>query len=130
MLGFALPMYVIGSAQALTAVLLLLPAPFNEPAVKLCQLSKSSNGRTAIWTLTGFMVFMLLAPLWDLYRLSQHSEGSAAGGASLERRETEATANLNAVMSGSSIVTTFILRKLGLVIHENAVLTGKAPKAA
>ena len=72
--------------QALTAIVLLLPAPFNEPAVKLCQLSRSSNGRTAIWTLTGFMIFMLLAPLWDLYRLSQHSEGSAAGGASLERR--------------------------------------------
>ena len=68
------------------ALALLLPAPFNSPAIQLCKLSQSSNGRTAILTLTGFMVFMLLAPLWDLYRLHVHSEVGPGSGASLERR--------------------------------------------
>ena len=87
--------YIIGAFQACIAIGLLLPAPFNEPAVQFCLLSKSSNGRTAIITLTGFMVFMLLAPLWDLYRLHVYAEAAQGGGsASLERRSTPCAATL------------------------------------
>ncbi|KAL0027907.1 hypothetical protein WJX79_002052 [Trebouxia sp. C0005] len=47
-----------------------------------------------------------------------HDRPEETAGASSERRESEATANLGAVLTGSTLVTMFVVRKLGLTLAE------------
>ena len=49
MLGFAIPLLVLGGILSVLAVLLLSPPPFGKPAVLLCRATKTSAG--VCWTL-------------------------------------------------------------------------------
>lgn len=44
MLGFAIPLLVLGGMLTVIAVLLLSPPPFDKPAVLLCRATKTSAG--------------------------------------------------------------------------------------
>jgi predicted membrane-bound spermidine synthase len=121
MLGFTLPLLVFGGLEGLVAALLLLPLPFSRPAIWLCKQSKSQIGRTVVYTIAAVLLVMLAAPLYDILHL--HDRPEATAGVNIERRETEATANLGAVLTGSTLVTMFVLRKLGLALAEIDDLT-------
>jgi len=116
MLGFTLPLLVFGGLEGLIAILLLLPLPFCRPAILICKLTKTHAGRTVVITISVVLLALLLAPLYDLVHMHDSPEDTA--GASPERRESEATANLGAVLTGSTLVTMFVVRKLGLTLAE------------
>lgn len=67
-------------------------------------------------TISVVLLALLLAPLYDLVHMHDRPEDTA--GASPERRESEATANLGAVLTASTLVTMFVVRKLGLTLAE------------
>ncbi|KAA6417824.1 MAG: hypothetical protein FRX49_12181, partial [Trebouxia sp. A1-2] len=116
MLGFTLPLLVFGGLEGFIAILLLLPLPFCRPAIFICKLTKTHAGRTVVITISIVLLALLLAPLYDLIHMHDRPEETA--GASSERRESEATANLGAVLTGSTLVTMFVVRKLGLTLAE------------
>eukprot|EP00891_Asterochloris_glomerata_P006413 jgi/Astpho2/6413/Aster-08097 len=69
------------------------------------------------------LLLLPAAPAWDLVHMADHPQ--PAVGASLERREQEATSNLSAVLTGSTLMTMFVLRKLGLALADLDELTSK-----
>jgi len=114
---------IFGCVEAVVAILLLLPLPFSRPAILLCKLTRTEVGRTVVMTTAAVLTALLAAPAWDLVHMADHPE--PALGASLERREQEATSNLSAVLTGSTLMTMFVLRKLGLALADLDELTSK-----
>eukprot|EP00891_Asterochloris_glomerata_P006412 jgi/Astpho2/6412/Aster-08098 len=123
MLSFVVPLMAFGGVEAVVAILLLLPLPFSRPAILLCKLTRTEVGRTVVMTTAAVLFALLAAPAWDLVHMADHPQ--PAVGASLERREQEATSNLSAVLTGSTLMTMFVLRKLGLALADLDELTSK-----
>jgi hypothetical protein len=138
MMGFTLPLFVLGGMQGCMSVFLLLPSPLNKPAIKLAQASNTDIGRTVVYTISAFLGFLLIAPLFDLFQLIQSQKATVAGVASPdtltspehrsatltnpEHRAVEATSTLSAVMTGSLLLNMFVLQRFGLVLGYNEKL--------
>lgn len=127
-MGFTLPLFVLGGMQGCMSVFLLLPSPLNKPAIKLAQASNTDIGRTVVYTISAFLGFLLIAPLFDLFQLIQSQKATVAGVASPdtltspEHRAVEATSTLSAVMTGSLLLNMFVLQRFGLVLGYNEKL--------
>lgn len=67
------PLVVIASAEAVFALLLLAPHPFNSPAIGLCRSTKAPTGKTVLYTIGIVLGFLVISPLYDLTRLSTRS---------------------------------------------------------
>ncbi|DBA84216.1 hypothetical protein WJX79_005706 [Trebouxia sp. C0005] len=121
MLGFAIPLLILGAILSAIGILLLSPPPFDKPAVLLCRATKTSAGWTVVATLSTVLAVMSVSPLWDVAHMRRHAKESSAD--SLQRRSQMVEAQLTAVLTGACLVLIFVVRKLGLVIAQRDSLT-------
>ena len=110
MLGFAIPLLVLGGILTIIAILLLSPPPFDKPAVLLCRATKTSAGMcvvdctsgnadimilacicrnlsagwTVVATLSTVLAAMSASPLWDVMHMKHHARETSADN--LQRR--------------------------------------------
>lgn len=116
--GFTLPLYMLSGVLSTAAVLLMLPEPLSKPIKLLCRNScRSQVGHTVLTTVTAFLVLILIQPVWDLSRMQIYNQESAIDN--VERRSSQAAAQLLAYMTAGCILLLYVVRKLGLVEMEN-----------
>ncbi|KAL3158146.1 hypothetical protein ABBQ32_011741 [Trebouxia sp. C0010 RCD-2024] len=112
MLGFAIPLLVFCALEGAVGLSLLLPLPFSRPSIAICKVTTTQAGRSVIVTISVILVCLLLAPLYDILTFKDRPESTA--GANAERRQSEATAHLGAILTGYDLLAMFVVRKLGL----------------
>ena len=69
MMGFTLPLFAIAGAELAVGLLLLLPKPFNAPAIGLTRATHTQVGATVFHTLAGVLLLLLASPVYDGLRL-------------------------------------------------------------
>ena len=67
------PLVVIASAEAVLALLLLAPSPFNSLAITLCRATQGATGKTILYTIGIVLGFLVISPLYDLSHLNARS---------------------------------------------------------
>lgn len=86
MLGFTLPLLLLGGIEGLVAISLLLPLPLCRPGILVCKVTATGVGRTAMTSVAVFLSVLLISPIYDMFILSKYKASPTEGIGSAERR--------------------------------------------
>ena len=88
MLGYAFPLYVLGSVQLVLALMLLGPIQTARPVIGLAKLTKLPVGNTIVLTLTALLTLFLVPMLWEVSSFGRRTLHDEAEIGSLRQRCT------------------------------------------
>lgn len=112
-LGFALPLMIFMGLEAVIGSLLLLPKPFNQPAILLARGAHHQVGRTIFYTLIGFFALLLVSPLYDAIQIFNITKAPSDPTTPLDTTEHESRTLLQFTLTIACLAMLVFCRKLG-----------------
>lgn len=128
-----MPILVLGFIESVWSLFLMAPTPLNAPGIQLSKLTRTDVGKTVLYTVSGMLTVIQLAPVFDMLQLIQTEKTkltapptSAPGyeadavlhQINPEQRAVRTISALSAVMTFALLVNMFVLQKFGLILDE------------